>query len=119
MKLLYRFLTLFLLFSFNTNAKALFVDIKPLIKYIASAQKCYDSIPLTANFKILEESGAWHKIGVAMNSVRAQRGIKDSNTGMHRLKPVVDFYNTIEYSGVDTEICTEGLYEVYKENIKN
>tara|TARA_Y100000768_G_C23963407_1_gene676612 strand:- start:105 stop:467 length:363 start_codon:yes stop_codon:yes gene_type:complete len=120
MKLLYKFLISFLLFSFNNiSAKAIDVDIEPLVKYIASAEKCYESIPLIPNFKMLDESGAWYKIGEAMFSVRTSRNYKSSVTEMYSLEPIIRFYKTLEYSGVDTEICTESLNEVYKENIKN
>ena len=120
MRPLYTFLISLLLFSFNnTSAKAIDVDIEPLVKYIASAEKCYDSIPLTPNFKMIDESGAWYKIKKAMLSVRLSRNIKSSVTEMYSLGPIIEFYKTLEYSGVDTEICTESLNEVYKENIKN
>ena len=120
MRPLYTFLISLLLFSFNnTSAKAIYVDIEPLVKYIASAEKCYDSIPLTPNFKMIDESGAWHKIGRDMLLVRTSRNTKSSVTEMYSLGPIIEFYKTLEYSGVDTEICTESLNEVYIENIKN
>ena len=51
--------------------------------------------------------------------VRTSRNTKSSVTEMYSLGPIIEFYKTLEYSGVDTEICTESLNEVYIENIKN
>ena len=115
MKLLYTFLISFLLFSFKTmSAKAAEVEIKNLIRYIASAEKCLDSIESLSNFKVIKESGAYDKIRGMWVPVMTSRNYKP-----YSIKSLILFYKEVEYSGVNTESCTEGINELYIENIKN